>query len=190
MLLKTRSLSSAAVKRGRSRIRHVQRRRYFAQRVRDHLALRRERAGEPVQRVDGGDDPVALLIQHPDEFVEPGQQFTHVVLMTRQRRAEVVDDVADLAQATGIQHDRQRRQGLLGRRIRRRPVQRNGGPGREASLWPLTERRIELHVHRTQQAGLPDGGHRVRRHHGIGFDRDLDVGVVALDSHLADAAHR
>ena len=62
-------------------------------------------------------------------------------------------------------------------------------PDCEASLWPLTERGIELDVHRTQQAGLADDGYRVRGHHGIGFDGDLDVGVVALDPHFSDAAH-
>ncbi len=69
----------------------------------DHLTLGRERAGEPVQRFDGGNDFFALLIQDADEFVEPCQQFADVVLMSRQRRAEVVDDVTDLAQATGIE---------------------------------------------------------------------------------------
>ena len=32
-------------------------------------------------------------------------------------------------------------------------------------------------MHRSQQAGLPDRGHRIGGHHDVGLDRDLDVGM-------------
>ena len=46
----------------------------------DHVALPGERAGEPVQRLDGGDDVVALLVEHADEVVEPGEQIADLGL--------------------------------------------------------------------------------------------------------------
>ncbi len=44
-------------------------------------------------------------------------------------------------------------------------------------------------MHRAQQAGLADGGDRVGRNDDVGLDRDLHVGVPALDHHAGDTAH-
>ena len=77
---------------------HVQRRRNVLERPVDHVALPGERGGQPVQLLDGRDDVVALRIQQSDEVVEPGEQVADLGFAPGQRGAEVVDDVADLAQ--------------------------------------------------------------------------------------------
>ena len=114
--LNARSLSSAVVMRGRSRIEHVERGRDLAQRLVDDVALGGERAGQPVQRVDRVDDVVALAIEGADEVVQAGQQIADLALVPGQCGAEVVDDVADLAQSAAVDDGRQRRQGLFGGR--------------------------------------------------------------------------
>ena len=50
-------------------------------------------------------------------------------------------------------------------------------PGCNPPAWLFAERRVERQVHRSQQAGLPDRGHRVGGHHHVRLDRDLDVGM-------------
>ena len=51
----------------------------------------------------------------PDEIVQAREQIADLGFATDQRRAEVVDDVADLAESAAVDDRRQRRQRLLGR---------------------------------------------------------------------------
>ena len=43
-------------------------------------------------------------------------------------------------------------------------------------------------MHRPQQAGLPDAGHRVGRDDHVVLYRDLHIGVPAFDRHRADTS--
>ena len=168
---------------------HIQRRRYLAQRFGDDVALSGQRAGQPVQSLYRGDEAAALLVEGAHELVEALKQVAHSALMPGQRGVEVVDDVADLSQSSGVEDDGQRRQCLLGRWIGRRLVERDGRARFESSTARLAGRRIEFQMHRSQQAGLADTGHHVGGHDDITLYRDLNVGVPGFHRHFADAAH-
>jgi hypothetical protein len=43
-------------------------------------------------------------------------------------------------------------------------------------------------MHRPEQAGLANDGHRVGRNNHIGSDRHFDIGVPILNDHLFDTA--
>ena len=116
-------------------------------------------------------------VKDADEVVEAGEQLADLGFTSGQRGVEVVDDVTDLSQPARVDDRRQRRQRLLGGGIGRRLVQADGGSGLQSAAWLFTERRVERQVHRSQQAGLPNGGYRIGGHHDVGLDRDLDVGV-------------
>ena len=158
------------------------------QRLGEHIALVGEGGRKPVQRLDGGDDVVPLVVQCSHEGVEARDQITEGALVPGQRGREIVDDFPDLAQPPAVDDRAQRRQRLLGRRVGRRAAQRDGGAGLQPSAARLARRRVELHMHRAQQARLTDGGYHVGRHDDIALDRDLDVGMPALHPHRADTA--
>src|SRR6202012_4970527 len=91
----------------------VQRRRDLVQRLSEHVALIREGAPKAVQGLNRCDDVVALLIKHTDELVQSLQQVADVGAASGQRGIEVMNDVADLAQATGTEDNRSGRKCLL-----------------------------------------------------------------------------
>ena len=170
-------------------VEHVERPRYPVQRFLDDVVPSGQRRGDAVEGVDRGDEVVTLSIEGADERVEPGQQVAEVGLPSRKGLVERVDDVTDLTQATRIDDDRQRRQGLFGGGVRRGVVERDDGARRELPGRLLAQRWVQCQMHRTQKAGLSHAGDGIGRHVDVGFDRDLDVGVPVLDRHLADAAH-
>ena len=153
---------------------HIQGWRNVRERAVDHIALLCECPGDPPQLLNSGDDVVPLLVKNADDVVEAGEQLADLRFTSGQRDIGVVDDVTDLPQTASVGDHRQRRQCLLRGRIGRRPVQADGGTGLQSAAWLLAERRVERQVHRAQQAGLPDRGHRIGGHHHVRLDRDLE----------------
>ena len=157
---------------------HVHRRRYIL--MQRSMTRVRWPAKVPASRFSSWMDATMLSrcrSSDADEAVQPRQQIPDIGFAAGQRGAEVVDDVADLPESTAVDNSRQRRQRLLGGRIGRRLVQRDRRARLQLPGRLLADRWVERQVHRSQQAGLPDGGHRVGRHHHVRFDRHLDVGV-------------
>ena len=167
---------------------HVQCRRKLVQHLGDDVALPGERAGQPVQRLYRRHEVVALSIERAHEAVETDKQIANVAPAPGQGGAEVVDDVPELPQSSGVQDHRQRRQRLLGRRVGQRPVPRDCRARLQLSLRRLAQGWIQLQVHGSQQAGLTHPGLHVRRHHDVGIHRDVHEGMPIAHRHLADAA--
>ena len=167
---------------------HVQSRRYAVQCPGQYLGLAGEGPGQPVQRDHRRVDGVALGGQHPDEVVEAQQQVPDLTLPAVERRVEFGDDVAELPDSPAVDHDRQRRERLLSGRIGGGFVQAQGRAGGKTALRRLAQRGVQRQVHRTQQAGLPHGCHRIGRDRDAGLDRDLDIGVPVANPHRIHTA--
>src|ERR1700722_4279109 len=103
---------------------NVQSLRQLVKRLGNVVALSGECGCDAVQFADGRDDVVALLAEYAHETVQAAEQVANDVLAPGQGEIEVVHDIADLPQATRVDHRGQRRERLLGRRIRRRAPQR------------------------------------------------------------------
>jgi hypothetical protein len=77
---------------------HIESGRYLAQRLGENVALSGECDRKPVQRPDGVDDVVPLIIQSSHERVEARNQITEGALVPGQGGGEIVDDLPDLPQ--------------------------------------------------------------------------------------------
>jgi hypothetical protein len=86
---------------------HIERGWDPVQRASDDVAMPGELGGQSVQRLDGGNDVVPLVVEDPDEGIQPGKQFANLVFMPGKGRSDVVDDVADLSEPAGIDDRRQ-----------------------------------------------------------------------------------
>ena len=157
--------------------------------VGDGPSLGRERRRQPVQCPDRRGEPIPLFVNGSHEGVEPGDELANVGFAPGQRGRGAVDEVTDLAQSAGVDDDGQRRQGLLRRRIGRGTIHIDGRAGREPAARHLSGRRVEGHVHRSEQTRLPDRRHCIRRHDDVRPDTHLDVCHPVAGSQFSDAAH-
>ena len=98
---------------------HIEGGRYLAQRISENVALSGECGRKPVQRLDGVDDVVPLIVQSSHERVEASKQITEGALVPGQGGGEIVDDLPDLPQSPAVDDRSQRRQRLLCRRVGR-----------------------------------------------------------------------
>ena len=110
-----------------------------------------------------GDDVVPLLVEDSDEIVQPGEQLADLGFASGQRGVEVVDDVADLPEPAPVDDRRQRRQRLLGGRVGRRRVQRDGGARLQPPRGSSPSGGFSARCIEPEQAGLPDRGYHVGR---------------------------
>ena len=76
-------------------IQHLQRGRYLAQCLGEDVTLVGEGGGKPVQRLDGRDDVLALLVERADELVQPNEQVANSACTPGQGGIEVVDNLPD-----------------------------------------------------------------------------------------------
>src|SRR6202008_3712861 len=87
-----------------------------------------------VQAVGGSDDVTGLLVEVCGEFVQLPDQASQILLAAPKRGAERLGDVLYLAEPAAVEHQRQRRQRLLGARVGTAMRQRNEGTVTQLAL--------------------------------------------------------